>query len=329
MAISEDASTPAAVYSTGLSGSGNCVWTTASFSPPGGSLLVAEWSMGYSSSGTAVPTMSSTISGNPAWTLGPYNGASAGMWSYIWTLQLTGAPGSITCTLTNTATSKQGGLFTVRVLAGAAVSQIGAASASLDGSSSVNQRSNLVTTTAGSWAYVTIADNTTSSSFTPTASTTTISSHSDSTDACAYVIGRQTSATSTPGSTSLGWVVSASAVFAWAALEILPANTPFPATLAVTASIPVPAVHAYPAISTLADTFLGTTLNTALWTACPDGASGSVVLSNGLYLTDTVSTINYDFIESNSLYDLTNSAVYVQLVSAGTQGPVTDRKSVV
>src|SRR5450755_1972985 len=99
MAIAEDASTPAIVSVTGSS---TGVWTTASFSPPANSLLVAIWGMGFSGSGTPSNTMSSTISGNPAWTAGPSDGTSTGAWAYIYTLQVGGtAPGAITVTLTN------------------------------------------------------------------------------------------------------------------------------------------------------------------------------------------------------------------------------------
>ena len=72
----------------------------------------------------------------------------------------------------------------------------------------------------------------------------------------------------------------------------------------------------------LQDEFPGTTLNTALWTPVPTG-TGSVVVNNGLYLTDTADSAAYVAIKSNTVYDLTGSEVFIELASAGRQAATT------
>jgi hypothetical protein len=231
VAITEDASTPAIVVLTGQSGT--VTWTTASFSPPAGSLLIAMWADDFSTSGTPNPTVSSTISGNPAWTAGPHLYSASGYGAGIYTLQLGSAPGSVTVSFANAAgTGTQGGMLAVRVLTGAAASQAGAASAFLSGTSSASQFSNITPTTVGSLIYVVNDDDAASTLFTPTAATANLpfttqnSVQSDATEGCAFMTGRSAVPT-TPAqagtATSFGWTVSGAALWAWAALEILPA----------------------------------------------------------------------------------------------------------
>jgi hypothetical protein len=72
-------------------------------------------------------------------------------------------------------------------------------------------------------------------------------------------------------------------------------------------------------MGTLSDTFPGTSLNDAPW-----DFYGTVALAGGIVtLTDVAYTARYSGIKSLALYDLTNSQLEVQLVSAGTQAPGT------
>lgn len=218
MALSEDASTPAVV--TGNSTSAALALTTASFSPPVNSLLVALFVYGH---GGASPTSSVTDTGSHTWTAGPSlnNGAN---FVGIWYTYLTSAPGSITATGHDSLAVNQGGQFTVRVVNGAASNQTGAGSHTASGTGSA-WSSSVTTTQNGSWVYVINQGNALSSTLTPTALTTTINNYQDSTGAATSVSGKQTSATSSPGATTLGWTSSSSNTWAWAALEILAAPT--------------------------------------------------------------------------------------------------------
>ena len=74
-----------------------------------------------------------------------------------------------------------------------------------------------------------------------------------------------------------------------------------------------------PKMSTLQDSFPGTSVNATLWNSFPS-SGGSVSVSGGLLsLTDTASTAAFSVLQSVSTYDLTSSYLYVQLASAGTQ----------
>ena len=71
--------------------------------------------------------------------------------------------------------------------------------------------------------------------------------------------------------------------------------------------------------STLSDTFPGTSPNDALW-----NSYGAVALAGGIVtLTDGAPAARYSGIKSLARYDLTDSQLEVQLVSAGTQAPST------
>ena len=72
-------------------------------------------------------------------------------------------------------------------------------------------------------------------------------------------------------------------------------------------------------MGTLSDTFPGTSLNGALW-----DFYGTVSLAEGIVtLTDTAYTASYAGIKSLAPYDLTDSQLEAQLVSAGTQAAST------
>ena len=74
-----------------------------------------------------------------------------------------------------------------------------------------------------------------------------------------------------------------------------------------------------PEMGTLSDTFPGTSLNGALW-----HAYGTVALAGGIVtLTDVGRTAQYSGIKSLAQYDLTDSQLEAQLVSAGAQADST------
>jgi len=69
----------------------------------------------------------------------------------------------------------------------------------------------------------------------------------------------------------------------------------------------------------LSDSFPGTSLNGALW-----GSFGTVALAKGIVtLTDIAHSARYSGIKSLALYDLTDSHLQAQLVSAGPQAAST------
>lgn len=224
MAISEDGSTPAAATATGFGPSA----TTASFSPPAGALLVAIVSYGHS---TATPTITLSDSGSHTWTAGPSITSNVVTTAAIFTCQLTTAPGSITVTAAITSGASTGEIqLDVRVVKGAATSQTGAATGTNSGASTTAWSGSITTTISGSWVYV-AANGANTNTLTPVSGTTTLNTFTSTDD---MVSGRQSSATGTPGATTLGWTATVNATFAWAALEILPQGyVPPPAGLTV------------------------------------------------------------------------------------------------
>lgn len=218
MAIAEDASTPA------VATSGAASVTSASFSPPSGSLLVAFYAAEYGPFVADVTdTLSVTDSGGGTWAGGEYQAVYGqfGKLKFAWRF-LSSAPGAITVTGSNSDTgTSQSGCLAVRVLTGAAPSQSAAAKAVTHGDST--SREGVITTTAaGSWVYAAAMDGFGSGlSYTPDAATVTITSNTLSGNT--LYMGRASAATGTPGDTAAGWTSTQSANWQWLAQEILPA----------------------------------------------------------------------------------------------------------
>lgn len=143
------------------------------------------------------------------------------------------APGSTTVTVTLAAgeSDTNGCCIDICpiVLDGCASSQSGAATAAFGSASfGTTESLSITTTTAGSWVLVVAATNSHSGlTLTPTSLTTTITDGYDAVSGVDgfYAFGRATSATGTPGATSLGWTSSASGQELVIALEILPTTT--------------------------------------------------------------------------------------------------------
>lgn len=215
--IVEDASTPAVVSNTGATNP-----TTASFSPPGNSLLLALIGGGWGSS-----TVSATVtdSGGHSWINGPTaTGATSGQFGVakIAYTYLATAPG--TMTVTATFTNLQGGAFlAVRVLNNAAAWQSGAGVNTVVSATTTVATISDTTTRANSLVYG-IGDAATSNvPFTPNAATTSITTFADATDTVTLAAWKGSVQTTTPGATTFGGTWSATSVTNIAVFEVLPA----------------------------------------------------------------------------------------------------------
>lgn len=218
MAIAEDASSPAVKHVTGT---GAC--TTAAFSPPAGSLVVAMASGGWSTTADSITVSDSSAA---TWTKvqaqcsATDKGVSAVAYTYF-----ASAPGSIT--VSATFGNAQGRSLVVKVLTGAASSQTGAASATANKSTATTAYTlSLTTTTTGSMVYGAAQSNGVSSStMTANANSTMIDQWQNNTDSANNFTFKSSSATGTPGATTFGGTLSASDEGSITLLEILPAAT--------------------------------------------------------------------------------------------------------
>lgn len=203
MSISEDASTPAIA-----SGSGNspASITTAAFSPPAGSLLVALVAGGY---GTVSVSCSVTDSNSGTWTqagqgagqVGTYYGLAAVYYQYV-------ASGATNMTVTASFTGLSGGRFlAVRVLTGAAPAQNSTTKGGTVVTGTANLTVTINTTMGNSYIYGAVNDVTNNDTLTAANSGVTIigSPFNDpAPDAISSAAVRTTSATTTPGSVTFG-----------------------------------------------------------------------------------------------------------------------------
>jgi len=214
VAISEDGSTPATVTRS----TSSAALSTASFSPPAGSLLVAlsSWA---AASGTQTATI--TDSGTHTWTLAKRANATGAGDAEISYTYLSSAPGSITVTGTPTS----GGtteFLSVRVLLGAASTQTGASAAHTSGTTPTIS---LTTTTVGSWVYGCMMDLANSqAALTANASSATITWFNNTTDGENAASFKASAATVTPGATTYGWSAGLTDTYMLAAWEVLPAS---------------------------------------------------------------------------------------------------------
>jgi hypothetical protein len=221
VALAEDASSPAVIAST--SGGSPLITTTASFTPPAGSLLVVMAISGRSSGAlqTAI-----TISSSPAqtWTV-PANaqgaGADNGGTAQIAYTYLAATPGAMTVTSSMTNVSSGRSLL-VKVITGAAVSQSGAgvntrvqSVVNTDGTISVT------TTAVGSLVYGASDAIDGNSALTLNGSTTLLNDFSNATQASRYTQWKAAAVTGIPGAVTLGGTYAAARKSSIAALEIL------------------------------------------------------------------------------------------------------------
>ena len=251
MAITEDASTPA-VVPVGDSGStspSTKTVTSAAFSPPANSLLVALVNGGWATTSANAASVTDSVGGT--WTVGPAavgTSTSARGVAAIFYRYLSSAPGSMTVTasITNLNAGRQ---LAVRVLNGAASNQTGAGSGTtVNPTGSTTCTVSVTTTVTGSQVYG-AADNCGNASALSVNGVTTILSggdFNDTADSVRLVAWKGSSATGTPGATNFGGTWATSADYNIAALEILPvtsttfsgsANLPGIGTLTASATV--------------------------------------------------------------------------------------------
>jgi len=201
--VTEDASTPTAVTATGTS------VTTASFTPPAGSLMVAIVSVG-NASGSGTQTGSVTDSQTGTWALVKRQSGSGTACSEIWTRTATG--GSLTVTLTGTSSGVQ---LAVRVTNGTGTGAIA-------GSAPTAYQAAITTTTTGSLVYGAVADEVGAVTLAANGSTSNIKATSDGTNGETYGAFKAAATTGTPGSITLGYSTTASNAAQIVLVEIKP-----------------------------------------------------------------------------------------------------------
>lgn len=216
--IVEDASTPAIVANHPLTG-----MSTASFSPPANSLLVALVGLGYGNPGsTMTATLSDSTSGT--WTSKAIATGSTtyNCYSAVFCRYLSSAPGSMTVTLNQTSTVG-GWYLAVRVLTGAAATQTGAAATFASTSLGTDGTIAITTTATKSRVYGIACDPQTMADYTVNGSTTLLSAFKNSIDGVTEAGWKASAETGTPGSVTLGGTWSASDPRTTACYEVLPA----------------------------------------------------------------------------------------------------------
>jgi hypothetical protein len=214
--IAADASAPPVIDSAA---NASLTATTASFSPPAGSLVLVAVVIGLTGT-SATMTMSVADSIPNSYTAGPF------IWAFsangVWYFQryYASAPGAITVKATRSVAST--GLFSVKtmVLTGAAASQAGAAAPAGTSGNSTTMTGSITPTQIGSWAFAATSSN--SAAATASGVTDDHNVH-DGTDGCTATLGHAVTAALSPE--TIGWT-SATAFWAWAAWEILPAAAP-------------------------------------------------------------------------------------------------------
>lgn len=214
-----------------LANPGTSYSTTHAFSPGAGTTVAVMCSWIAASGGS---TFTCKDSNGVSYTQQVHtNNTSTVANSFIYTNTYASAPGSITLVLTSTVSASR--IFVVPVtVTGMAGSQTGAATLVNSGTASTSTIQGSVTTTQkGSYVLLSGAAGATSSSV-PAVSGTSSFGASGGTTIPTEAGGRTTSATSTPGTVTVGWTVSpnSSSGFTIAGLEILaPASGSFAVTL--------------------------------------------------------------------------------------------------
>jgi phosphatidylinositol-3-phosphatase len=213
--ISMDPSSPAVVHS----GYGVKSLSTASFSPPAGSLL--EVIVNALQGAPGGDTVTVADSKGDTFAAGPHIAATkAPNSSWFFQYYETSAPGSLTVTA-HQAGSNLGTLqLAVQVLDGAAARQAGAAVGTYNGTTGTTSQTHALTNTeSGSWLYVAVGNGDSGATLTPVASQANVNVWNDPASGNDGAIGRL--ATSGTGSQVLGWTASESDPFEWAAQEVL------------------------------------------------------------------------------------------------------------
>jgi phosphatidylinositol-3-phosphatase len=213
--ITVDPSSPAAVHS----GYGASSLSTASFSPPAGSLL--EVIVNALQGAPGGDTITVVDSKGDTFTAGPHIAATkAPNSSWFFQFYEASAPGSMTVTAKQSGSNRGTLQLAVQVLDGAAASQVGAASGTYNGTTgTTNQTQPLANTQSGSWLYAAVGNGDSGATLTPVSGEVNVNVWNDPASGNDGAIGRL--ATSGTGSQVLGWTASDADPFGWAAQEVL------------------------------------------------------------------------------------------------------------
>lgn len=229
MSLAESASAPPIVHQTGATPP-----STASFSPPASSLVVAMVCSAFATSGNT-SVVGLTDSGSHTWTQkvleqDARTGANnSGGTIAIYESYFSSAPGSISLTITST---NSGGGFSIvtKVLTGADPTQAGVASAHSEFGATTNTTTGslaITTTTTGSIVYGMVDDGEIGGIFTPNGSSTSIDNWQDATDIIT-ISAFKSGITGTPGSVTLGGSWGTATNSRIALLEVIPAGAGSP-----------------------------------------------------------------------------------------------------
>jgi phosphatidylinositol-3-phosphatase len=213
--ITTDPSTPAVVHS----GYGAGSLSTASFSPPAGSLM--EVIVNALQAAAGGDTVTVTDSKGDTFTAGPHIAATkAPNSSWFFQYYETSAPGSLTVTA-HQAGSHLGTLqLAVQVLDNAAPSQAGAAAGTYNGTTGTTSQTHALTNTqSGSSLYVVVGNGDSGATLTPVSGQVNVNVWNDPASGNDGAVGQL--ATSGTGSQLLGWTASDADPFGWAAQEVL------------------------------------------------------------------------------------------------------------
>jgi hypothetical protein len=217
-----EATSPAPVFTA------STVSTTASFTPPANSLLVAVCNLG-ASSGTATGAVTDSLSG--VWTLRARQNASGSGSAEIWVRDVGATPSAMTVTLTgSTGNSSQ---LSVRVVTGAgavAQQQVGATAVKTTSPADIP----ITAVAAGSLVYTSMVYTSAAQVLAVDANTTAILSTQDSANGQTNGSAKRTALTSGPGAVTVGWTntVAAEAV----AVEIIAPLASTPPSLRATSA---------------------------------------------------------------------------------------------
>lgn len=247
MGVTKDASSPAVVNTAG--GSAATTLTSASFSPPANTVLVAQCEVNYNSFPGSPPTLSVSDSKGGTWTLAgtQLNNSAAFAILATFTRPCSTAPGSMTVTMHRGTDNSAAELaLVVTVCDGANVSSPQGAHNTATGTAASVQGT-VTTTQSGSLVFAS-AIVTGSQTYTAEASTTQTLQSDDSVEGGVLLAGYASSVTGTPGTGSpgaLGWTSTSGPSWAWSGVEILPGSsgvnvTPTTAVVKVAATAPTP-----------------------------------------------------------------------------------------
>jgi hypothetical protein len=210
--LTVDASSPAAVASSGTS------VTTASFTPPVGSLLVALVSVGNPARTTGTPATGTVTSSGLTWVLKQRQNDQAGGYggAEVW---IADAPGTAAAR-TVTATSAMPGVQLQVLVFTSARSVTAQGGASAGGSLSSGQLP-ITPTAPGSYVVGAFCDVASAHALTPIATTTALLTTQDTTNAATFSAWRSTYPAATTTATSYGFGETTGSLWELAALEVL------------------------------------------------------------------------------------------------------------